>query len=118
MKKIKKIWKNKFKILEGMWFNHIVFFFNKKHWALKLVKNRREICKACPHLDKEGKSEEVIIPGFPACGICGCNIKEMTASLSYSCPDNPKRWEPIQVKNDYILEDHVTTNDRKNGQVY
>ncbi len=96
------IWKNKWKILEGIWYNHVVFFFNKKHWAINLVKHRRAICQECPHFDKHGFSELVVLKGLPACGLCGCNINEKTACLSCHCSlkDEGKapKWEATTEK--------------------
>jgi hypothetical protein len=103
-----RIWKNRWKILEGIWYNHIVFYFNKKHWAKKLVEDRRKICASCPYLDKEGKEKKTIIKGLPACGLCGCNIKEKTACLSCQCTlgefETVPRWEAVNIKNDYLIE--------------
>lgn len=97
MNKIKKAWRNKWKILEGLWYNHVVFLFNKKHWAAYEVEQRRAICAKCPLLDKEGKGENVLLPGLPSCGVCGCNIKELTACLSCECSyeDDPK-WFALE----------------------
>lgn len=99
------IWKNKWKILEGIWYNHIVFHFNKTHWAKKLVEERRTICSTCKYLDRYGLSERVVLKGKPACSLCGCNIQEKTACLSCECPieDFPK-WKGVKVKNDYLIE--------------
>lgn len=96
------MWKNKWKILEGVWYNHFVFYFNKTHWAKKLVEDRRLECSTCPNLDYFGKGDNVIIKGKPACGLCGCNIKEKTACLSCEC--DAQKWKSVKVKNDYLIE--------------
>jgi hypothetical protein len=109
--KFVKIWKNKWKILEGVWYNHVVFFLNKKHWAIKLVLHRRAICQTCEHYDEEGKGDNVILKGLPACGLCGCNEKEKTACLSCHCSlkdfDKLPLWDKVVVKNDYLIESQI-----------
>lgn len=108
---VKKIWKNKLKILEGIWYNHIVFFFNKKHWAIKIVQHRRAICHNCPFFDEKGVTERVIIRGLPSCSICGCNINEKTACLSCNCALKDKGktalWDRIENKNISKIENNI-----------
>ena len=103
MNKIKRIWKNRCKILEGLWYNHVVFFFNKKHWAKKVVDLRRIECYTCPYLDRDGSGEKAIVKGSPSCSICGCLIWEKTASLSSDCAmveiGKEPRWKAVKVKN-------------------
>lgn len=118
MKKLKKIWKSRAKILEGLWYNHIVFFFNKKHWAFKLVQKRREICASCPMLDEKGTGPEVVIKGKPACGICGCNIKELTASLSSDCSADTPLWKGVSIKKDYEIEALIQTKDIQDDYIH
>lgn len=106
-----KIWKNKFRIIEGIYYNHIIFHINKLHWAKRLVDQRRLICSGCKHYDQYGTSKRVIITGKPACSLCGCNIKEKTACLSCNCSliDNGKipLWSSISIKNDYLIEEKL-----------
>lgn len=116
MTKLNKIWKSRYKILEGIWYNHIVFFFNKTHWAFREVNKRRNICSECPNLDKEGVGENVVIRGKPNCGVCGCVITELTACLSCKCSlseieESPK-WDSIFLKDDYKIESKITVNDQ------
>jgi len=115
MKKLQKIWAKKWKILEGVWYNHIVFTFNKKHWAFKKVDERRQICAGCPFLDADGSSENTVIKGKPACGICGCNIKELTACLSCNCSADQPYWTAINIKDDYKIEAAIDIKDKQNG---
>lgn len=122
MIKLKKVWREKWKILEGLWYNHIVFFFNKTHWAVRQVDQRRDICSDCPNLDLTGTGPNVVIKGHPACAICGCNIKELTACLSCSCSltqiGQEPNWKPIKVKNDYKIESKIETKDKRDDKVY
>ncbi len=103
-----KIWKNRKKILEGLWYNHVVFFFNKTHWARKLVEERRNQCATCPYLDKEGINDNTVLKGIPACSLCGCSISEKTACLSCNCTLKDygldHRWDAVNIKNDYLIE--------------
>lgn len=91
-----------------MWYNHIVFFFNKKHWAKYIVLHRKAICQTCPFYDEKGTSENVILKGFPACSICGCNINEKTACLSCHCALKDEgikpHWDVITKKDVNKLE--------------
>lgn len=109
--KLMKIWKKKWKILEGLFYNHIVFYFNKKHWAKKEVEERRKICMSCPFLDRYGEAEVTVIKGKPACGICGCNIMELTASLSSECSATERgmfsKWKSINIKNSQKIEESI-----------
>jgi hypothetical protein len=90
LKKIKKIWENKWLILEGM-FNY--YFTRKK--IKRVAYWRNEICKGCPLIDLEGSKCEV--PGTqPCCGDCGCSLKYKTYSMSSSCPQG--RWFAVMTE--------------------
>jgi len=80
--KIQKAWKDKWKIIKGMW-NSIFGTSTIK----KIAKERLSICQSnkCGYYDKQGKSDKVFVPGEPACGICGCNLKFLTASMESKC---------------------------------
>ena len=82
MTKLQEAWKNKFKIIAGIW-NSI--FGNRKE--KKIAKERQKICESntCGFYDKLGESEEAFIKGKPACGICGCNIKFLVNSMESEC---------------------------------
>ena len=90
LQKIKKIWKNKWLILEGM-FNY--YFTRKK--IKRVAYWRNEICKTCPLFDPEGHKCE--IPGTqPCCGDCGCSLKYKTYSMSSACPQG--RWFAVMTE--------------------
>lgn len=82
MTKLKKIWESKWHILEGIMNSLVIWISPGKS---KRVKSRREICSVCIHYDKNGSGPNAAIEGKPACGICGCNIKLLTACLSCEC---------------------------------
>lgn len=71
------------KILNGI-FN---FFFKSKidRRTKLMIKNRISICKGCNHYDQKGLSKNAAIKGKPACDICGCNIKLLTACTTCEC---------------------------------
>lgn len=82
VQKLKKIWKNRRKIFEGIWASLFPNAF------IKLVsKYRFDICKmnACGYYDKLGVSEAVIVKGKPSCAQCGCSLAIKTKSLSSQC---------------------------------
>lgn len=113
---IKKIWKNKWKILEALWYNHVIFRLDKLHWAKKQVEDRRIQCYLCPKLDREGQGDNVILKGHPSCSFCGCNIFELTACLSCECSWEEKpRWKKIKIKDDYKFESRINTEDKEGG---
>jgi len=90
-----KLWKNKWKILEGLW-NRT---FRKMH-VEKVFQQRLKICAVCPHLDSQGA--ECYIPGTaPCCGKCGCELATKLRSLSSGCGDeeNP-RWDAVEEDED------------------
>ena len=86
---IKKIWKNRKQIAEGIKNN----IFKQDHIEA-LAEERMDICNKCPHLDREGTKCEV--PGTqPCCGICGCSLALKTRALSSSCPDDKPKWNAV-----------------------
>lgn len=88
---MKKLWKNKWKILEGL-LNRIL----KKQYVEKIYKERMEICKACPSM-----GDDCYVPGTaPCCNICGCELETKLRSLASGCGDeeNPK-WDAV-IKED------------------
>ncbi len=77
--KIQRIWKNKWKILEGI-YNSV--FLKRKY--KKIVNARQAICKTCVHYDTDGK--DCMVPGSqPCCGYCGCSLNFKQHSLSSGC---------------------------------
>lgn len=101
--KIKRIWKNKWLILEGM-FNY--YFTRKK--IKRVAMWRMEICESCPLIDIKGSKCEV--PGTqPCCGDCGCSLAYKTHSMSSACPRG--RWFAIMSEEDEdILNEKLDTH--------
>jgi hypothetical protein len=87
---MKKLWKNKWKILEGL-LNRL--FPNA--YVERIYKERLDICMQCPSLDLDG--DKCYVPGTaPCCGECGCELATKLRSLSSECGDekNPK-WHAV-----------------------
>jgi len=102
--KIKKIWKNKWLILEGM-FNY--YFTRKK--IEKVATYRNDICSTCPLIDLKGNKCEV--PGTqPCCGDCGCSLKYKTYSMSSECPQG--NWFAVMSEEE---EDELNAKLESNG---
>ena len=81
IKKIKTIFKNKSKIIEGV--KNSLF---KKAEIEAIALERMEICMRCPLIDHEGT--KCMIPGTaPCCSACGCKLSYKTRSLSSQCED-------------------------------
>ena len=88
---LKKLWLNKWKILEGLW-NRIF----RSAYVEKVARERAEICRTCPHIDWDGK--DCYLKGTqPCCSLCGCQLETKLRSLSSGCGDeeNP-RWEALE----------------------
>jgi len=85
------VWNDKWSILEGFWNSVTIFVSPNKR---RTIKTRREVCSVCVHCDKKGERDNAFIKGKPACGICGCNIKILTACLSCECSLNDIGEEP------------------------
>lgn len=79
----RKVYHHLPKILNGV-FN---FFFGSKikRRTKLMIESRIKICEVCPHYDYEGKTQNVVIKGKPACDICGCNINLLTACTECEC---------------------------------
>lgn len=75
---LRKIWKSRYKILEGLWAR-----ITGKNRTL--AEKRISICKGCKYYDKHGKSEMAVIKGEPACGICGCHLLTLVSCKSCTC---------------------------------
>ena len=97
---VKKIWKNRKEILEGIKNN--VF---KKEAVEEIANERNEICKKCEHIDIEGNS--CMVSGtHPCCGLCGCSLKLKQRSLASGCDDG--YWEPVLTEAEDL--DHEILN--------
>lgn len=108
-----EIWKNKFKILEGI--KNLTF---KKEHIEEIKDYRESICKGCiwynkkytnfkdvPDIIKKIKSkdwiEELIEVKSPKCIHCGCNIGDNSMKLrclSCACPIG--KWEAVTTSNE------------------
>lgn len=80
--KIKVIWKNKHKIITGIWNSWFPSLFVKR------VANRRiKICRSnqCGHYDAHGESSKCYVAYSECCDACGCKLKWATHSLSKTC---------------------------------
>jgi hypothetical protein len=51
---------------------------------------RKSICEACEHWNKNGFS------GMGRCKKCGCSVGKLYVP-SAKCPDNPPRWDKVNV---------------------
>ena len=66
-----------------------------KYRSEKRIKEIHDICKKCPYIE-EGEGN---LPGYDACGLCGCNLhptKKLANKIAWrttKCPDNPPRWK-------------------------
>src|SRR5690242_5984590 len=80
--KLKKIWKNRRKIFEG-----ILNTYFPSVYVKKVAERRLAICKSnlCGHYDEMGKSDICVVKGKGCCDLCGCNDNYKTHSLSSAC---------------------------------
>lgn len=84
MSTLKKIWKDRNKILEGIT-NAII----RDEFVEDVAKHRMEVCDAC-----EFKGDKCLVPGTsPCCNDCGCSLAFKTRSLSSECPQN--KWKAL-----------------------
>jgi hypothetical protein len=81
---LKKIWKDRNKILEGIT-NAII----RDEFVEDVAKHRMEVCDAC-----EYKGDKCLVPGTgPCCNDCGCSLSFKTRSLSSDCPKD--KWKAL-----------------------
>lgn len=82
VEKLKKIWKNKTKIIEGIW--NLWF---PSQYVEKIAKHRLAICQSnvCGLYDPIGSDIKCFVPGSGCCSGCGCNDKYKTHSLASYC---------------------------------
>jgi hypothetical protein len=96
MSRIKKIWNNKSKIIDGVKNN----LFKKEHVEIIATK-RLNVCKSCEEFDGNGKT--CLMPGTqPCCGLCGCSLAFKTRSLSSKCDINKWIAEVTEEEEDVI----------------
>lgn len=82
MNRLLKVWKNKWKILEGI---RYTWFPNK--YVEVIAAKRLEICKTnvCGHYNAAGDKAICYVKGKGCCDLCGCNDNYKTHSLSSAC---------------------------------
>ena len=74
--KLAKIWKERYKIIDGF-VNSIM----KDEFVESVAEERNKICDSCEH-----KGDKCMVPGTsPCCNLCGCSLKLKTRSLSAEC---------------------------------
>jgi hypothetical protein len=77
MNKLKRIWKDRNKIIEG-----ITNTLRRDEFVEDVAKHRMEVCDAC-----DQKGDKCLVPGTaPCCNDCGCSLAFKTRSLSSECP--------------------------------
>jgi hypothetical protein len=80
MLSLKKIWKNRKQIYEGIKNSTM-----RDKFVEEVSIQRMNLCKECPELDLKGTKCE--IPGSqPCCSNCGCSLAFKTRALSSECP--------------------------------
>lgn len=104
LQKIKRIWKSKWLILEGV-FN---YYFTRKKIA-RIASYRHDICDTCPLIDLKGDKCEVS-GTQPCCSSCGCSLKYKTYSMSSECPHG--RWFAVMTEEE---EDDLNAKLEKHG---
>lgn len=81
LENIRHLWKNKKKIIQGIWNS----YFGSDP-TNKIAQNRLYICRTeCPYYDHDGSWEKAYVKGKEACGICGCNLEFLTHSMESQC---------------------------------
>tara|TARA_R100001443_G_scaffold17970_1_gene28617 strand:+ start:1133 stop:1429 length:297 start_codon:yes stop_codon:yes gene_type:complete len=89
---LKKIWKNRKQIYEGIK-NSVM----RDEFVEKISMKRMAICKECLEIDLKGSKCEV--PGTqPCCGNCGCSLAFKTRALSSHCPIG--EWQALMSENE------------------
>jgi hypothetical protein len=88
MKSIKKIFKNRKEILEGIK-NRV---FKKEHIEVVAKERWESNCVKCDSLDRIG-SICTVAGTQPCCGECGCSLALKLRSLSSSCPLD--KWNAV-----------------------
>lgn len=95
MKRLLKIWNEKWRILEGI--KNSVYH---KPYVEKIAAKRLEICKTnlCGNYNEAGDKDICYVKGKPCCGICGCKLGYLTRSLSSSCSLKLQQKYPLWDK--------------------
>lgn len=91
MNLIRKAWKNKKQIVEGL--TNTIFH---KPALDTIISQRLQQCRNCNFYSENAKKT-----GYKTrrpdihCINCGCNIELKTSCMSCSCPLSPPKWESI-----------------------
>ena len=90
--KLKTMWKNKKKILEGIWNSWF-----PTQYVEKIAAHRLAICQSntCGHHDPIGSAINCVKPGSGCCSGCGCNDKYKVHSLASYCYLNDLGLTPL-----------------------
>lgn len=99
------VWKNKRKILEGIWNS---LFPNA--FVERVAAERDKLCQACPLYDATGKAENCFVKGSACCSFCGCKLSFKQRALSVGCDKGV--WGPVmsQEEEDAFREKHKIVN--------
>tara|TARA_R110000851_G_scaffold261970_1_gene414506 strand:- start:44 stop:346 length:303 start_codon:yes stop_codon:yes gene_type:complete len=97
---LKKIWKNRKQIYEGIK-NSIM----RDNFVESVAAKRITICKECPEIDLEGSKCEVS-GTQPCCGNCGCSLNFKTRALSSECPLG--EWKALMSEKEEDVLDNLT----------
>ncbi len=89
---MKTVWKNKWKIISGIWNSWFPTKFIKK-----VSEERFKICQSnkCGQYDGHGVSYKCYVPGHPCCNACGCKLSWAVFSLSKTCGLEELGQEPL-----------------------
>lgn len=93
MSDLKKIWRNRMNILEGV-ANSILI----KQEIEKVAKSRLEICHSCTYFDPTGTSPKATIKGLPSCSACGCVLHLKVHCMSCNCGMEELGLTPLWTK--------------------
>ena len=92
MLSLKKIWKNRKQIYEGIK-NSVM----RDKFVEEVSVQRMNLCNECSELDLKGDKCE--LPGTqPCCGDCGCSLTFKTRALSSECPRG--EWHTLMTEDE------------------
>ncbi len=97
---LKKIWKNRKEIYEG-----IKNSLMRDDFVENVSAKRMAICIECPKIDTKGSKCEVPATQ-PCCGICGCSLSFKTRALSTECPLG--EWKALMTEKEEDILDNLT----------
>lgn len=100
---VRKIWKHKAEILEGLKNN--IF---KTEAVEKIKDERNKLCVSCVFYDEAGTKCEV--PGTgPCCGACGCSLALKQRCLSCACEKG--YWDAVITDDEQVNLEKLENND-------